>query len=825
MKRSLSIIIVSLQALSFVNAQNVNSGIDGDMYDAQTNTFNPSARSKGKEKEEKKVEPRGMYVWTVDPLFGDRIPQRRDTLQHLFMNSVFTSGMHGEYNTTGNLGAPRQNRIFMDRSHIPAFIFTDNLDFFLTPVSELRFTNTLSPITNLNFYSCGDRTDGEDYLKALFAANVNKRLGFGMKFNYMYGRGYYASQSTALFDYTLWTSYLGERYQAHFAFSTDHMKNTENGGILNDEHITRPEFYSYQNPSELPTALESNWNKNDALHFFLTHRYNVGFYRKVPMTQQEIEARKFAIAARKEAEEREKQQKGEVDRKGNALSDVTGRPKDAKIEGDLPSDSAKVAVSDRVSVGSEAMADSLLAAKSKMEEDTVWLKDEYVPVTSFIHTAKVDRYSRNYLAYATPTDYYLLNGKNEGIHKPDSINDGVNYTRVENTFAIAMLEGFNKYVPTGLKAYATVNWERYQMMNNKRRMLPAIETGNAAGDVPSADIPAADGQMPAGDEMTTPPAVVEKEQLVTEPADLTCNEVSVYLGAQLSKTLGSLFHYNIKGEYCTFANSDKENAKANDLRFDGTADVNVPVFGDTVRVDLDGFYHNMSPDFFFRHYRGKYVNWDNGNLNKQKHTHIGGAISYPRTKTSIRVGVDNIKSYTYMAVSNVLATDNVTRIMHGVSARQADEDVNVITAELSQNFRTGVLNWENRLTYQYCDNREVLPLPRFNVWSNLYLDFKIARVLSCHFGAAVTYFSKYDAPEYAPSVSQFAVQENSDVRKSVGNYPFVDVYANFVLKGCRFFVMMSHVNAGQGSKQYFTVPHYPMNERVFRLGISWNFYN
>ena len=234
-------------------------------------------------------------------------------------------------------------------------------------MSELRFTNTLSPITNLNFYSCGDRTDGEDYLKALFAANVNKRLGFGMKFNYMYGRGYYASQSTALFDYTLWTSYLGERYQAHFAFSTDHMKNTENGGIQNDSHITHSENYSYQNPSELPTVLESNWNKNDALHFFLTHRYNVGFYRKVPMTEQEIEARKFAIASRKEAEEREKLQKGEVDRKGHALSDVTGRPKDAKIEGDLPSDSAKVAVSDRVSVDSEAMADSLLAAKSKVE--------------------------------------------------------------------------------------------------------------------------------------------------------------------------------------------------------------------------------------------------------------------------------------------------------------------------------------------------------------------------------------------------------------------------------------------------------------------------
>ena len=225
MKRYLSVIVLNIMALTLVHAQDVNyRGLDNDNnyndidnpyneFDANTNTFNPNKKTKGKEEgREKKEIPRGMTVWTVDPLFGDRIPAERDTLQHLFMNTVFTSGMYGEYNTTGNLGAPRQNRIFMDRSHIPTFVFTDALDFFLTPVEDLRFTNTLSPITNLNFYTCGDRTDGEDYFKLYFASNVNKRLGFGMKFNYMYGRGYYNSQSTALFDYTLWTSYLGERY-------------------------------------------------------------------------------------------------------------------------------------------------------------------------------------------------------------------------------------------------------------------------------------------------------------------------------------------------------------------------------------------------------------------------------------------------------------------------------------------------------------------------------------------------------------------------------------------------------------------------------------
>ena len=33
------------------------------------------------------------------------------------------------------------------------------------------------------------------------------------------------------------------------------------------------------------------------------------------------------------------------------------------------------------------------------------------------------------------------------------------------------------------------------------------------------------------------------------------------------------------------------------------------------------------------------------------------------------------------------------------------------------------------------------------------------------------------------------------------------------------------VLVGQGDKNYFFTPHYPMNQRVFRMGVSWNFFN
>ena len=115
-------------------------------------------------------------------------------------------------------------------------------------------------------------------------------------------------------------------------------------------------------------------------------------------------------------------------------------------------------------------------------------------------------------------------------------------------------------------------------------------------------------------------------------------------------------------------------------------------------------------------------------------------------------------------------------------------------------------------------------MPDLNIYTNLFLRFKIARVLKCDLGADARYFTKYQAPDYNPAIGQFVVQEN-EVPVEVGNYPVVNVYANFHLQHTRFFVMMSHVNAGSGKRNYFFTPHYPLNERILRFGLSWNFFN
>ena len=698
----------------------------------------------------------------------------------MYPNTIFTTGLRGEYNTTGNFGAPRINRIFINRAETDQFLFTQPYDYVVSPVDQFHFTNTLSPLTNLDYNTAGDRTNGEDRFKAKFAVNAGKRLGVGFNIDYLYGRGYYSNQSTSHFKYLMYGSYIGDRYQAHLIFSTLNQKVTENGGITNDEYIKHPEsFNDDYSTSEIPTVLERNWNRNNNTHIFLTHRYSLGFSRKVKMTDEEIEARKFAMASQKENKEQKdmeearrkaKREGRDFDEKKFKKQTFSGRPTNARVVNtNIPTDStATKAPSERIAVNGKAAADSLKALEAKAAQDTMWLKSEYVPVTSFIHTLKFDTYSRIYQAYDTPQDFYAETYKTEGCYSGDSIYDKTTHYRLQNTFAISLLEGFNKWAKAGLKAFVTSDLRHFTLPTE------------------------------------------------TEAAK-AYNEHNLSIGAQLIKSQGKTLHYDATAETWITGKD------AGQIKIDANADVNFKLFGDTVRLQASGFFHRLNPTFYYRHYHSKHFWWDNDDMSKIAHTRIEGKFSYEKTNTTIRVAFDNIKNHTFFAMGYNI-TDDFGRTGNTLSVEQKSGAISLLTLELQQKLKLGPLHWDNVITYQKSSDEASLPVPDINIYTNLFLRFKIARVLKCDFGADARFFTKYYAPDYNPALGQYAVQKG-DNRTEVGNYPIVNVYANFHLQRTRFFVMMSHVNAGQGSRNYFLTPHYPLNQRVFRFGVSWNFFN
>ncbi len=93
--------------------------------------------------------------------------------------------------------------------------------------------------------------------------------------------------------------------------------------------------------------------------------------------------------------------------------------------------------------------------------------------------------------------------------------------------------------------------------------------------------------------------------------------------------------------------------------------------------------------------------------------------------------------------------------------------------------------------------------------------------LTLQLGVDAHYHTKYYAPGYEPALLQFYNQR----QKEIGNYPLVTGYANMHLKQLRFFVMFYNIAHFVLKPNYFSLPDYPFNPMLFKLGVSVNLNN
>jgi len=247
------------------------------------------------------------------------------------------------------------------------------------------------------------------------------------------------------------------------------------------------------------------------------------------------------------------------------------------------------------------------------------------------------------------------------------------------------------------------------------------------------------------------------------------------------------------------------------FRLKGNLDLNFRLFKDTVAFFARGSISNTLPSFYMRHYHSNHFYWDNNNFSKEFKTRLEGELSIKRLGTNLKVSIENVKNYAYFDSTAV--------------ANQFSGNIQILGATLSQNFKAGILHLDNEISYQKSSNNSIIPLPELSLYHNLYLDTKLAKkVLSLQLGVDVRYFTKYYAPAYTPAIGNFNLQNEANGVK-IGGYPIVNLYANLHLKRTRFFIMYYHVNQGSGGANSFYVPHYPINPRMMKIGISWNFYD
>ena len=642
-----------------------------------------SATSGATKSKKVKVEP--SYAWSISEPLGLHYESTIDTLFLNYHKSFIPSHQSTAWATTGNFGASGQNQIFFQRKPTSYFFFQDAIDSWLPGVATQRYYNTRIPMTIISHNTGGNKYSNQDRTQVLFSGNVDKKLQLGGAIDYIYSKGSYNYQADKNFRWSLFGSYIGDRYEMQTFFNSYNYLGKENGGITDDQYITDPAKVqggeTKVDNKSIPTYLTAAHSKMTGLEFYLNQSYNVGHYKY---------------------------------QRDSVTDTIIGRT--------------------------------------------------YIPVTRFIWTADFKTSKHLFLNQNAAQDQSFFESSYLSLTGTD---ETTRYWRLRNTLGVSLLEGFNKYAKFGFSVYATHEMRRYKQV---------VDT------VSGKELP---------------------EGLVELPVtiDPTKTQQLLWVGGQLTKQRGSILTYAATAQFGLLGDV------SGDIDIEGSVTTRFKLFGDTVSLKAYGYFKNLEAPYLLKQFVSNHYAWDN-KFSKVQRFRAGGVLNLPWVYTSINVGYETLNNYIYFNNNSL--------------PEQSSSAVHVLNASLTNHSGFGIFNWDNEVTYQTSSNASVLPLPKFSIFSNMYLKFRIARVLDVQVGVDCNYYTKYHAPAYNPAIMSFYNQSEIEC----GNFAFADVYANFKLKKARFYVMYSHANKGLfGGNNYFSIPHYPLNPGRFQLGISVDFVN
>ena len=214
-----------------------------------------------------------------------------------------------------------------------------------------------------------------------------------------------------------------------------------------------------------------------------------------------------------------------------------------------------------------------------------------------------------------------------------------------------------------------------------------------------------------------------------------------------------------------------------------------------------------TPSIFLGRYSSNHFFWEN-DFRKPGRSGLRGLISMPERNFSV--------SADFILLNNYIYFDKTA------NPRQHTDVFPVLNISLKKDVNLWRFFFRNIVNYQVTGMDNILPLPEISIYQSTWFEQTLIRdILNMQIGFDVYYYTAHSGYAYQPATAQFYLQDE----RSLGNYPYVDVFINFKHKRTRVFLKGEHVNAGFLEPEYFTVLHYPVNHRVIKFGFSWSFYN
>ncbi|MDR1592040.1 MAG: putative porin [Prevotellaceae bacterium] len=278
-------------------------------------------------------------------------------------------------------------------------------------------------------------------------------------------------------------------------------------------------------------------------------------------------------------------------------------------------------------------------------------------------------------------------------------------------------------------------------------------------------------------------------------------ENNLTLGATLSKHEGKHIRYDATGQIVILG------TKVGQFDVNGNIYTDFRLFQDTILLSAGAQLANTVPDYFLNYYRSNHFQWDNTFKNSWIFQ-AKARLALPKRHISLGFHIANMTGYTYFDRQALPA--------------QYDGNIQTVALDATVNLKAWKFHFDNELVYQLTSSREVLPLPDFSFYTNIYYKDLFFKVLTTQIGVSCRYHTAYNGNSYMPATGVFFLQNET----TIGNYPELNVYLNFHLKRMRFYLQYANFNFNRfGGQSYFLMPNYPLNPPTFQLGLSWNFYN
>lgn len=210
---------------------------------------------------------------------------------------------------------------------------------------------------------------------------------------------------------------------------------------------------------------------------------------------------------------------------------------------------------------------------------------EYVPVTRFTHTFKLEDIHKRYYENSLEKSFYANTYGTAAF-----TNDTAALQTMTNNFSISMDEEFNKLMKFGLTAFIENEIQRYGYT---------------------------------------------QDSLFTSTL-----KSNTKVGGVLSKQRGQRFKYNILGEITLLG------FKTGDFQFKGNVEGNFKLWKDSISLVANGFVRSDQPSLFLQQYESNHFKWIN-NFNKTYRTSVGGTFAIPTRLLRLNISIENITQLIY----------------------------------------------------------------------------------------------------------------------------------------------------------------------------------